>query len=129
MTKFTTRVAAALCLAAAAFSPAHAAAQSPEGKWQMSTGEARVTVTLCGDGTQLCAQLTWLSGAARTEGNLALLNGYVVSGARAVDEGEWKGKVQFDGDSATGSIKLVSDDTLRVSGCKLICKTFEFNRI
>ena len=129
MSKFTLRVAAALCFATAALSPSLAAAQSPEGKWQMSTGEARVTVTLCGDGTQLCAQLTWLSADARTKGNVALLNGYVVAGARAVDEGEWKGKVQYDGDSATGSIKLVSDDTLRVSGCKLICKTFEFNRI
>jgi hypothetical protein len=109
--------------------PALAAGPNPEGSWQSSNGEARVNVTLCGDGTQLCAQLISVSGEARTEGNLELLNAYVVNEARPVTETTWKGTVHFDGDSAMGSIELVSDSTMTVSGCKLICKTFEFNRI
>ncbi len=128
MTKHTTLV-AALLFAAATAVPASAAAASPVGTWQMSTGEARVDVTLCGDGTQLCAQLVWLSDDAKTEGNLALLNDYVVNAAAPIDENEWKGQVRFDGDSAMGSIKLVGNDLLKVSGCKLVCQTFEFNRI
>ena len=109
--------------------PAFAAGPNPEGSWQSSNGEAEVKVTLCGDGTELCAQLMSVSGEARTEGNLELLNGYVVDKATPVTETTWKGMVLFDGDSAMGSIELVSANTMTVSGCKLLCKTFQFNRI
>jgi uncharacterized protein (DUF2147 family) len=121
---------AALALAGGiGIAPALAGNISPEGSWQSATGEARVNVTLCGDGTELCAQLTWLSEEASTEDNLGLLNGYVVNKARLTAANKWKGTVHFDGDSATGSIALVSANTMKVSGCKLVCKTFEFNRI
>jgi hypothetical protein len=70
-----------------------------------------------------------VSGEARTAGNLELLNAYVVNEASAVTETKWKGTVHFDGDSALGSIELVSDSTMTVSGCKLLCKTFEFSRL
>jgi uncharacterized protein (DUF2147 family) len=109
--------------------PASAGELTPVGAWQASTGEARVNVTLCGDGTELCATLTWLSDDAKTDGNLALLNSYVVNKAKLVEENQWKGTVKFDGDSATGSIRLVSSNMLTVSGCKLVCKTYKFNRI
>lgn len=109
--------------------PAVSGDVSPVGTWQQSTGETRVNVTMCGDGTQLCAQLTWLSEEARTAENAAHLNTLVVSGAKPVADNTWKGKVQFAGQSATGKIELVSPNTIKLSGCKLICKTFNFQRI
>lgn len=105
-----------------------AGSATPVGSWQVSTGEARVNVTLCGDGTELCAKLVWLSETAKTDDNLRLLNGYVVNRAKPTGEG-WTGIVHFAGNTATGKIKLVSRDTILVSGCKLICKTFEFHRL
>jgi uncharacterized protein (DUF2147 family) len=128
MTLVKTMAAFAL-LAGLGLAPVTAADLSPEGSWQSATGEARVAVTLCGDGTQLCAQLVWLSDEAQTEDNLALMNALVVNKAKAVDVNEWKGTVHFDGDSAVGSIVLVSDNTMTVSGCKLVCKTFKFSRL
>src|SRR5215218_9532332 len=76
--------------------PAFAAGPSPEGSWQSSNGEAEVKVTLCGDGTQLCARLISVSGEARTAGNLELLNAYVVNEASPVTQTKWKGTVRFD---------------------------------
>lgn len=131
MTLFTTvkTLAAATLAISLACAPALAAGPTPVGSWQATTGEARVKVTLCGDGTELCAKLVWLSEEARTKDNVRLLNDYVVNRARPSGERGWKGTVHFDGNTATGSIKLVSANTMTVSGCKLVCKTFKFNRI
>ena len=125
--KAKTIVAATLALGLAV-APALGGGASPVGSWQVSTGEARVKVTMCGNGTELCAKLVWLSDKAKTAENLRLLNGYVVNRAQPSGEG-WKGTVRFDGNTATGSIKMVSANTITLSGCKLICKTFQFNRI
>lgn len=120
---------AVLALGLAA-SPALARDLSPVGTWQSSDGETRVAVTMCGDGTQLCAELTWLRDDQRTPQNLRLLNANVVDGARPVAENAWKGRVRFNGQSATGTIELVSNQVIEVSGCKLgMCRSFQFNRI
>lgn len=120
----TATVAVGLSLA-----PVSAASLSPVGSWQASTGEARVKVTMCGDGTELCAKLVWLSEKARTKENLPLLNDYVVNRAQPTGERNWKGTVRFGGNTASGKIELVSANSITVSGCKVVCKTFRFNRI
>ena len=103
---------------------------SPAGSWQSTDGSARVRVTLCGDGTQLCAKLTGLSGEARTSDNLQLLNTYVVSGARQSTDGEWRGTIHFNGQTAEAHITMVSASSITVSGCQMgMCKTFAFRRI
>jgi uncharacterized protein (DUF2147 family) len=126
---FVKTLAALAILSGFGFAPVSAGELTPVGSWQSASGEARVKVTLCGDGTELCAKLTWLAEDARTEENLELLNAYVVNQAKPVEANTWRGTVHFDGDSATGSIVLVSASTMTVSGCKLVCKTFEFNRL
>jgi hypothetical protein len=89
-----------------------------------------VKVSLCGDGTQFCAKLTGLSGAARTPRNLELLNSYVVAGAQLSDENAWEGTVRFNGQTAQGHIVMVGANVIQVSGCELgMCKTFEFRRV
>lgn len=103
---------------------------SPAGSWQSSDGKARVRVTMCGDGTELCAKLTGVSGDARTPENLQLLNSYVVERAQLADANKWQGTVRFNGQTASGEITLVSASTITVSGCQLgMCKTFEFRRL
>lgn len=110
--------------------PVLAAGLSPEGSWQQSNGDTRVRVTLCGDGTELCAKLTWLSEKAKTPENLRDLNGYVVTEAEKTTDNAWKGEVHFNGLSAEGTIKLIGQNTIEVRGCKLgLCRSVKFQRI
>jgi uncharacterized protein (DUF2147 family) len=103
---------------------------SPVGSWQSEDGEARVKVTMCGDGTELCAQLTGLSGKARTPENIQLLNTYVLEKAEPADANVWHGTVHFNGQTALGDITLQSYNSITLKGCNLMaCKTFQFNRI
>jgi len=107
-----------------------ASGASPVGSWQMLDGQARVRVTMCGDGTQLCALLTGLSGGARTPANIRLLNDYVVANAIQAARNSWHGVVRFGGQTAEGDIALVSQNTITVSGCRLgMCKTLQFERV
>jgi uncharacterized protein (DUF2147 family) len=122
-------VAVALILATPTFAAASVAG-SPAGAWRSSDGTAQVKVSICGDGTQLCALLTAVDGKARTPGNLKLLNTYVVSGALKADANNWQGVVHFDGQTAQGRITLVTAREIQLSGCKLgMCKTLLFERI
>lgn len=126
---FKTLSVAALLMAAVCL-PVLAGEPSPEGAWQQSNGDTRVKVTLCGDGTELCAKLTWLSEKAKTPENLKDLNGYVVSEAEKTTDNAWKGQVHFNGQSAEGTIKLTGQNTIEVRGCKLgLCRSVKFQRI
>ena len=128
MTVVKTIAAAALALCAAA--PTFAQDLTPVGTWQTITGESRYSVSYCGDGTELCAKLTWLRADAQTPENLALLNKYVVQGARSTAENKWRGTVKYDGHTVSGSVTLVNEDKLSLSGCKLIaCQKVDFVRI
>jgi len=127
---FMTRLALASTLLVASFAPAFAAGPSPVGSWLSTDGQAQVRVTMCGDGTALCAKLTALRGTARTAENLQLLNSYVVERAEMADANSWQGTVHFNGQTATGHITLVGASTISVSGCQLgMCKTFQFTRV
>jgi hypothetical protein len=127
-----TRLAAALLTLSLLLAPAYAAGvkASPTGSWQSSDGQARVRVTMCGDGTALCARLTAVSGEARTPENLQLLNHYVVDRAQPADAGTWQGTMHFNGQTADGHITMVSANTVKVSACEMgMCKTIEFHRV
>ena len=123
------RTAAALFLAAAIATPA-AAAQSPAGTWQTTTGESRFEVTLCGDGTEVCAKLVWLRPDARTPDNLAYLNSCVLLGAKRALENKWRGTAEYMGEVVKGTLTLVDADTITINGCKgALCQKFELTRI
>jgi uncharacterized protein (DUF2147 family) len=128
MMKRTLMGLAALCLAALSTAPAVAASASPIGQWQVTTGEARYTVTSCSGG--LCAKLVWLRDDARTAKNLALLNHYVVRGAQPAGGGTWSGEVKLNGASYDGTMQMVSKNFMTLKGCSgILCQTFEFTRI
>jgi hypothetical protein len=121
---------AALVLSLFSLPALAAGGASPAGAWQSTDGQARVQVTLCGDGTQLCARLTDLNGSARTPENLRLLNSFVVAGAQRTALNLWLGTVRFGGQTAEGHIAMRSANDIVVSGCKLgMCKTLEFRRV
>ena len=128
MTIAKTIAAAVLALCTAA--PAFAQDVTPVGTWQTTTGESRYAVSYCGDGTELCAKLTWLREDAKTPENLALLNKYVVQGAEPTAQNKWRGTVKYDGHTVAGSVTQISEDKLSLSGCKLIaCQKVDFVRI
>ncbi|MDT4888997.1 hypothetical protein FQZ97_1256370 [compost metagenome] len=94
------------------------------------SGESRYSVSYCGDGTQLCAKLTWLRKDARTPENLALLNEFVVQNAKATAQNKWRGTVKYEGHTVSGSVTLVSGNRMALQGCQLIaCQKVEFVRI
>ena len=125
---FAKPLAAALLVAGLAATPAMAA--DPTGQWQTASGDSRYVVTYCGDGNQLCAKLVWLRPDARTDANLAYLNRFVVSGAVPVSANSWKGNVAYDGDVYAGQMTMVSNDQLKLRGCKgMFCQSLSFVRI
>jgi uncharacterized protein (DUF2147 family) len=121
---------AAAAFAALSTAPALAlaAGASPVGTWQVTTGEARYNVTSCGGA--LCAKLVWLRSDARTPENVALLDHYVVQGARSQGGGQWSGKVNFNGNSYAGTMTLVSKNYMTLKGCSgILCQTYQFTRL
>ena len=122
-------LAAAALLAGIVSLPALAQDIDPIGQWEVASGESRYRVTYCGDGTELCARLTWLRYDLRTEENLAMLNSYVVEGAQPGEDNRWSGTVRFDGQVYAATVTLISHDSMRVHSCAgFICQSFELTR-
>ncbi|WP_417309286.1 DUF2147 domain-containing protein [Devosia sp.] len=108
----------------------HAAEPNPVGNWETTTGESRYKVSRCGNGQELCARLIWLRDDARTAENLALLNNYVLTGARQVEPNSWVGTVVYDGDTYSGSVAFKGDNLLTVRSCSgIFCQSYDLRRL
>ena len=120
----------AVALVAAGIMTTPTLAADPTGSWQLSTGESRYEISYCGDGTQLCAKLTWLREDARTAENLAYLNRFVVKGAVPTGENSWQGVVAYEGDTYDGKVVLTGGDRLSLKGCQgMFCKSMNLQRL
>lgn len=125
-TKLAAVVLATICVTA----PVYAKAGDPTGTWQTTSGESRYKVSLCGDGTQLCAKLVWLRDDARTSENLAYMNRLVVNGAAPAADNKWKGQVNYAGDTFSGTLTMTGANSLKLNGCQgMFCKTMSFSRV
>lgn len=93
---------------------------NPTGMWEASDGESRYDVSLCGDGTQLCAKLVWIRPDVTNERNSVYLNTYVVEGAKRMDNRQWRGMIQLYGVRVAGSVTRKAPDVLQVRGCAFI---------
>lgn len=103
---------------------------SPVGEWQTKSGESRYQFSYCGDGTELCAKLTWLRKDARTAENLKYLNKFILKGAEKAAPNKWNGSIRYKGDTIGGSVILLDAQTMKLRGCKLIfCKTQELAKL
>jgi uncharacterized protein (DUF2147 family) len=119
----------AIVLALAIVSPALAADLTPVGQWEVSSGESRYKISLCGDGTELCARLTWLRADAQTKANLAMLNTNVVRGVKSERANEWNGSVTFEGKIYDGRVTLESMNSMVLHTCSgIFCQSIELNR-
>lgn len=122
-------LAPALLAPSAPFATAADIAATPIGTWQLSTGESRFAVTYCDGGSKICAKLTWLRADARTPENLAYLNRMVVTASPRA-ENEWSGTVVYDGQQYAGSVKMLNENSLKLSGCQgIFCKTLTLTRL
>lgn len=129
MIHLVNKLSAAAIVLGFAIAPAFAA-ESPAGTWQTVTGESRFEISLCGDGTQVCAQLVWLREDARTPENLPYLNSYVLVGAKRALENKWRGSAEYLGEIVKGTLTMVDGDTITINGCKgALCQKFELSRI
>lgn len=121
------RVLLALGLMAASVLPVLA---SPDGVWELETRDTRIQLQLCGDGTQLCGQLVWLSDADYNNQYKKYLNTSVTSGMAATGNGRWKGKLRLLGYDMSGTITQQSQNQMTLSGCAfmVVCKTYKLYR-
>ncbi len=102
---------------------------TPVGVWEADNRESRYKVTLCGDGTQLCAELVWIRPKDINRRNKQYLNTYVVYEAVRSRPAEWKGNINVYGTTYGGSVKIINQNKLLLTGCIFIlCETFELNR-
>ncbi|MCP8883853.1 DUF2147 domain-containing protein [Devosia sp. XJ19-1] len=116
-----------LALGLAAIVPASA---SPVGMWEIEMRDSRYDVSLCGDGTQLCAELVWLGNGADSPENLPYMNTLLIDHARQTKPGQWKGELHIYGQRAAGTISQVSANQITLTGCVafIICKTYQMYR-
>lgn len=113
-----------------AIAPVAGGAPSPAGTWQISSGESRFKVEMCGDGTALCATLVWLRDDAKTPENLAYLNKMVIVEAGMARPMKWVGDVVYEGKTYHGNVTMPDNDTLRLAGCRAIaCQSMTFKRV
>jgi len=103
---------------------------SPVGIWEIEMRDSRYEVTLCGDGTQLCAELIWLGNGADNAENLPYLNTMLIDHAPMTRPGEWKGDLHIYGQRAAGTIRQVSADQITLRGCVafVVCRTYQMYR-
>lgn len=103
---------------------------SPEGTWEIEMRDSRYEVSLCGDGTELCAKLIWLGNGADSPENLPYLNTFLIEEARPTGPGEWKGDLHLYGQSAAGTITQVGPDQITLTGCValILCKSYQMHR-
>lgn len=125
MARFAT--AAALALAAFTTLPTLA---SPAGIWEIEMRDSRYNVVLCGDGTQLCAELIWLGNGADNAENLPYLNTLLIDHAVQAKPNQWKGDLNIYGQRASGTITQVGPDQITLKGCVafVICRTYQMYR-
>ena len=104
---------------------------SPAGIWQADDGDSRYDVTLCGDGTQICAKLIWIKPDKINNRNIQYLDKYVIYEGNRVRPAEWRGNIDIYGVSVGGSVKIVNQNQLKVTGCAFgfFCQGFELFRI
>lgn len=121
------RLALAASLGLVSVIPAQA---SPVGVWEIEMRDSRYDVRLCGDGTQLCAELIWLGNGADNAENLPYLNTLLIDHAKQTRPNQWKGDLHIYGQSAAGTITQVSADQITLKGCVafVLCKTYQMYR-
>lgn len=117
-------LAAGLMMVAGSAGAAHA---SPNGVWELETRDTRIQLALCGDGTQLCGTLVWLSDADYNKQYQPFLNAPVANGIKQTNPNRWKGAMKLFGQNITGTITQQSETQMTLQGCAflVVCKSYQ----
>ncbi|KKC35640.1 hypothetical protein WH87_16510 [Devosia epidermidihirudinis] len=120
--------AAGLLMLAAGMGVAHA---SPNGVWELDSRDTRIKLELCGDGTQLCGTLVWLSDADYNKQYEQFLNQPVANKISQNGANRWKGAMRLFGQNITGTVTQRSDTQMTLQGCALLvlCKSYEMFKV
>ena len=104
---------------------------SPDGLWEADDGDSRYDVSLCGDGTQICAKLVWINPDKVNSRNVQYLDKYVIYQGRRATPAEWRGQINIYGVKIGGSVKILSGNRLKVTGCAFafFCESYTLARI
>lgn len=118
----------AMMMLAASAGTAQAA---PNGVWELDSRDTRIALELCGDGTQLCGTLVWLSDVDYNEQYKPFLNAPVAEAISQSGPNRWKGAMQLFGHRIQGTITQQSDTQMTLQGCALlvICKTYQMFKV
>ncbi len=117
----------ACCFSLALAFPAMA---SPAGTWELETRDTRFTLEMCGDGTQVCGQLSWLSDAEYNEQYKPYLNTPMADRLVPAGPNRWQGQMQLFGHRVAGTLTQRSENHMTLQGCALlvVCRSYEMFR-
>ncbi len=103
---------------------------SPEGIWELETRDTRFQLELCGDGTQLCGKLVWLSDTDYNQQYLPYLNAPMADRLAPSGSNRWKGDMQLFGYKMAGTLTQRSANQMTLEGCAflVVCKKYEMFR-
>jgi uncharacterized protein (DUF2147 family) len=129
--KFFARLFSAVFMLATASADAWAQPMSPTGLWESTDGNTHYAVSLCGDGTQLCAYLIWISPRVINRNNRRFLNTSIFRFLEATGPNSWEGEIVVDGRAVQGKVRQIGADQLEVTGCVMVvlCTTGIMPRI
>ena len=103
---------------------------SPVGTWELEGKDTRFRLEMCGDGTQLCGLLTWLSDVDYNEQYKPYLNRPMADHMNPSGPNRWKGSIKLFGYNLSGTLTQRSENHMTLQGCAVlvICKTYEMYR-
>ena len=104
---------------------------SPNGVWELDSHDTRIELALCGDGTQLCGTLVWLSDVDYNKQYEQFLNKPVANAIKQSGPNRWQGGMQLFGHKIAGTITQQSETQMTLQGCALlvICKSYQMNKV
>ncbi len=104
---------------------------APDGVWELETKDTRFQLQSCGDGSQLCGQLVWLSDTDYNVQYQPFLNRPVAEGLQQVSQGKWKGAMTLFGQKVAGTVTQRSETQMTLTGCAflVVCKTYQMYRV
>lgn len=106
------------------------AVASPAGIWELETGDTRFQLEMCGDGSQVCGTLVWLSDADYNEQYKPYLNTPMARELRPDRPGRWRGEMALFGHKLAGTLSQRSEDEMVLRGCAflVVCKSYRLYR-
>ena len=105
--------------------------RTPDGLWEIQSGDSRYEVTTCGPEGQLCGTLVWLGGGADNAETRPYLNTTLIDHAEQVGAGQWEGQLSLFGQTASGTISQSTDNQIEIRGCVafVVCKSYYLRRM